>query len=201
MAASRRRTKPLWSVAMSAPPYLAGQLLLSMPGIGDPRFERVVIAMCLHDEGGALGLVVNNPAELTVRELMTQQGIDPGATPADTLVLAGGPVEPARGFVLHTPDYEGQSTIFVADRWALTATLDVLKAIAEGRGPRAWLAAMGYTGWGPGQLEGELTRHGWQIAPGETSLVFEAPYERRWPAAYGAIGIDVGQLSATPGRA
>ncbi len=186
---------------MSTSPYLAGQLLLSMPGIGDPRFERVVIAMCLHDDDGAFGLVVNNPGDISVRALMQQQGIDPGETPSDARVLAGGPVEPSRGFVLHSPEYEGQSTISVAGRWALTATTDVLKAIANGHGPRAWVAAMGYTGWGPGQLEGELTRHGWQVAPGDPGLLFDAPFDRRWAQAYGGIGIDVGQLSATPGRA
>ncbi len=186
------------------PPFLTGQLLLSMPGIGDARFERVVIAMCLHDQDGALGLVVNNPGTLSVRALMAQLDIDPGEAP-DRPVMIGGPVEPKRGFVLHSPEYEGQSTITVdgagGSVWALTATLDILKAIAAGRGPKRWLAALGYTGWGPGQLEGELTRHGWQTAPADTTLVFEAPVEQRWPGAFGGIGIDVGQLSAIPGRA
>ncbi|KPF78059.1 hypothetical protein IP88_04925 [alpha proteobacterium AAP81b] len=186
---------------MTDPPFLAGHLLLSMPGIGDPRFERVVIAMCLHDADGAFGLVVNSPSPLSVRTLMAQQGIDGSRVPAEVPVLAGGPVEPQRGFVLHSLDYEGQSTIFVDGKWAMTATLDVLKAIAAGRGPEQWIAAMGYTGWGPGQLDGELLRHGWQVAPGDPALVFDSPWAERWPAAYGGIGINVGQLSATPGRA
>jgi putative transcriptional regulator len=187
---------------MTDAPFLSGQLLLSMPGIGDPRFERVVIAMCLHDKEGALGLVVNRPlGDLGVRSLMEQLEIDAGGTPETAPVMQGGPVEPARGFVLHSPDYAGAGTINVAGRWGLTSTLDVLRDIAAGRGPRQWLTALGYTGWGPGQLDGELTRHGWLTAPGDTSLLFDIPIEQRWPAAYRAMGIPVENLSATAGRA
>ncbi len=187
---------------MDAPPFLVGQLLLSMPGIGDPRFERVVIAMCVHDADGALGLVVNRPhRSLTVRALMEQLDIDAGETPADNMVMIGGPVEPGRGFVLHTPEYEGQSTINVDGKWAMTSTIDVLKAIAAGKGPRRWRAALGYTGWGDGQLEGELTRHGWLTAPGAIKLLFDTPPADCWPAAFGSIGVNVRQLSAMAGRA
>ncbi len=191
---------------MTAPPFLSGQLLLSMPGIGDPRFERKVIAMCLHDAEGALGLVVNTlHAGLTVRTLMEQLDIDPGATPAERRVLDGGPVEPGRGFVLHSAEYEGQSTIAVTGAggtaWGLTSTLDVLKDIAAGKGPQRWLAALGYTGWGAGQLDGEMTRHGWLAAPGDPDLVFETAIDQRWPAAFAGLGIAVGQLSAVAGRA
>ncbi len=187
---------------MESPPFLVGQLLLSMPGIGDPRFERVVIAMCLHDEEGALGIVVNRPHDsLTVRALMEQLDIDGGETPADTRVMIGGPVEPGRGFVLHSADYEGQSTISVDGKWGLTSTLDVLRDIAAGKGPRHWRAALGYTGWGAGQLEGELTRHGWLTAPGDTKLLFDTAPAQSWPAAFATIGVDVSQLSAVAGRA
>jgi putative transcriptional regulator len=191
---------------METPTFLSGQLLLSMPGIGDPRFERKVIAICLHDDDGALGIVINTPhGALPVRNLMEQLDIDPGATPESAVVMDGGPVDPARGFVLHSPEYEGQSTIAINDArgpiWGLTSTLDVLKDIAEGKGPRQWLAALGYTGWGAGQLDGEMTRHGWQTAPGDSALVFETAVDLRWPLAFAGIGIDVGQLSATPGRA
>ncbi|GGI85570.1 UPF0301 protein [Polymorphobacter multimanifer] len=191
---------------MIQPPYLSGQLLLSMPGIGDPRFERVVIAICVHDENGALGLVINRAlSDLTVPELMRQLEIDPGDTP-DRAVLEGGPVEPSRGFVLHSPDYEGQSTIMVTgagvgDLWGLTSTLDVLKDIAAGRGPARWLSTLGYTGWGPGQLEDEMARHGWQQAPGDAAILFEAPLASRWATAFAGLGVNVGQLSTTAGRA
>lgn len=172
-----------------------------MPGIGDPRFERAVIAMCLHDEDGALGLIVNQPLpDLSVPDLMRQLDIDPGVTP-DVPVLLGGPVEPSRGFVLHDPDFDGQSTIQVGDSWAITATLDVLKAIAAGQGPRQWIATLGYTGWGAGQLDAEMTRHGWHLAPGDTAILYDTPYESRWPRAFGSLGVNVGQLSTEAGRA
>ncbi len=191
---------------MDRAPFLSGQLLLSMPGIGDPRFERVVIAMCLHDDDGALGLVVNSQmGTLSVRGLMEQLDIDPGVTPADAMVMQGGPVEPGRGFVLHSAEYDGQSTISVSGArgalWGLTSTLDVLKDIAAGKGPKRWLATLGYTGWGAGQLEGEMTRHGWHLAPGDTALLFDTDIEDRWPAAFRAGGIDVGLLSTVSGRA
>ncbi len=184
--------------------YLVGQLLLSMPGIGDQRFERAVIAMCIHDDDGALGIMANQTvAGLSVRDLMAQLDIDPGDTPADAPVLYGGPVEPGRGFVLHSPDYAGQSTVSVGlpTRWALTSTLDVLKDIAAGHGPARWFAALGYTGWGPGQLDAELTRHGWHSVDGDVELLFATPLAERWPQAFGAGGINVRHLSATAGRA
>jgi len=187
---------------MSQPPFLTGRLLLSMPGIGDPRFERVVIAMCVHDENGALGIVANTPVGgLTVRQLMEQLDVDPGTTPADPLVMAGGPVDPARGFVVHSPEWQGQNSIAVGDRWSLTSTIDILKDIAAGKGPRRWLSALGYTGWGAGQLDSEMLRHGWQAAPGEADILFDVPCESRWATAYGRIGIAVGRLSAQSGHA
>lgn len=191
---------------MDRAPFLSGQLLLSMPGIGDPRFERAVIAMCLHDDDGALGLVINNQiGALSVRGLMQQLDIDPGVTPEDAMVMQGGPVEPGRGFVLHSAEYDGQSTISVSGAsgalWGLTSTLDVLKDIAAGKGPRRWLSLLGYTGWGAGQLEGEMTRHGWHVTPGDTALLFDTRIDERWPAAFRAGGIDVGLLSTVSGRA
>ena len=197
-------------VLVSDPRFLVGQLLLSMPGIGDARFDRAVIAMCVHDDDGALGLMINRPhADMTVRELMAQLDVPPGVTPEDVPVMSGGPVEPGRGFVLHTPDYAGQGTISVGSlggiRWGLTSTIDVLKAIAAGKGPRRWLVGLGYTGWGAGQLDGELLRHGWHTlsdsSGGGDDLVFAMAPERRWPRAFAQLGIDVGHLSATAGRA
>ncbi len=191
---------------MSDPRFLTGQYLLSMPGIGDDRFDRTVIAMCVHDEDGALGLIVNRPhAAMTVRELMAQLEIAPGATPADALVMSGGPVEPGRGFVVHTPDYSGQGTIHVGSlggiRWGMTSTVDVLRDIAIGRGPKRWLAVLGYTGWGAGQLDAELSRHGWHAIEGNDDLMFDTAVDRRWPRAFASLGIDVGHLSPMAGTA
>ncbi|WP_439532960.1 YqgE/AlgH family protein [Polymorphobacter sp.] len=175
-----------------------------MPGIGDPRFERAVIAICLHDEDGALGLVCNKVMDgMTVPELMRQLDIDPGVTP-ERPVMEGGPVDPQRGFVLHSGEYQGQGTIAVSNGqqgWGLTSTLDVLKDIAIGKGPRHWLAALGYTGWGAGQLDDEMTRHGWQAAPGEDRILFETALDERWPAGFAGLGISIGRLSAEAGRA
>ncbi len=187
---------------MSQPPFLSGRLLLSMPGIGDPRFERVVIAMCVHDDEGALGIVTNTPVgDLTVRDLMTQLNVDPGVTPVDAMVMAGGPVETTRGFVVHSPEWQGRGSIAVGDRWALTSTIDVLRDIAAGKGPRRWLSALGYTGWGAGQLDGEMLLHGWQAAPGDADIIFDVACADRWTTAYDRLGIAVSRLSAETGRA
>jgi putative transcriptional regulator len=180
---------------------LAGQFLLAMPGIGDPRFEQSVIAICAHDPAGAFGLCLQAELEgLTVPQLMRQLEVNPGQTP-DVPVLAGGPVEPQRGFVLHSPDWGGEGTLFVAGRWALTATLDVLRAIAEGKGPKRWLVALGYAGWGEGQLDTEMSLHGWFATPGTESLLWDTEANRRWAAGFAASGVEVGLLSATAGRA
>ena len=186
---------------MNQAPYLSGQFLLAMPGIGDPRFERSVIAICAHDPAGAFGLSLHAPIEgLTVPELMRQLDIDPGDTP-EIAVLAGGPVEPQRGFVLHSPDWGGQDTRHVAGRWAFTGTRDVLVAIAEGKGPRQWISLLGYAGWGEGQLEDELKQNGWFTTPATTGLLWETDAAARWRAAYAGSGIAVGQLSSMVGRA
>ena len=173
-----------------------------MPGIGDPRFEKVVIAMCVHDAEGALGIVTNQPlGMLSVRDLMTRLDVDPGVTPLDAIVMAGGPVEPSRGFVVHSTEYSRESTIPAGESWGLTSTIDILKDIAAGNGPRHWISALGYTGWAPGQLDGEMLRHGWQSAQGDAEIIFDTPAGDRWGAAFDRMGIAVGRLSADAGRA
>lgn len=186
---------------MNQAPYLSGQFLLAMPGICDPRFERSVIAICAHDPAGAFGLCMHTAIDaLTVPALMRQLDIDPGETP-DIAVLAGGPVEPQRGFVLHSPDWGGQDTRHVAGRWAFTGTRDVLVAIAEGKGPRQWISCLGYAGWGEGQLEEELLQNGWFTTPATTALLWDTDPPARWKAGYAGSGIEVGQLSSVAGRA
>lgn len=140
------------------PAFLSSKLLLAMPGMADPRFERAVIAMCVHDENGAIGIGIGQKRTgITFRGLLRQLEIDPGEAP-DYAVHHGGPVEPGRGFILHSEDWGGQDTLHVAGLCAMTGTIDVLRAIAEGRGPSQWVAALGYAGWGEGQLEEEMTR-------------------------------------------
>lgn len=181
--------------------YLAGQFLLAMPSLADPRFERSVIAVCAHDHGGAFGLCLHTEVEdLLLPELMAQIDVDPGETPA-VPVLAGGPVEPQRGFVIHSPDWRGEDTLFVADRFAVTGTRDILVAIAAGRGPARWVAALGYAGWGSGQLETEVARNDWMTTPATMGLVWNHPPEQRWRAGFAAEGIDPALLSVTTGRA
>ncbi|WP_033921298.1 YqgE/AlgH family protein [Sphingomonas sp. 37zxx] len=186
---------------MEQSPFLTGQFLLAMPGIGDPRFDRAVIAMCSHDAEGALGVGVGAVIDgLSLGDVLRQFEIDPG-TVGDAPVHFGGPVEPQRGFVLHSNDWGGQDSIDVAGRWVLSGTIDVLRAIADGTGPSHWLVALGYAGWSEGQLDGEMTRHGWFNTPGELSLLYDVPTDARWTSCFAAAGIDPTLLSSAAGKA
>jgi putative transcriptional regulator len=181
--------------------FLTGQFLLAMPGIGDPRFERAVIAICGHDPNGAIGIGLGATiAGLGLHEVLAQFGIDAGAAP-NAPVHFGGPVEPRRGFVIHSNDWGGQDTVDVAGRWALSGTIDILKAIAEGRGPSRWLVALGYAGWGEGQLDDELTRHGWFNVPGDLALLYDTAADQRWERGFGEAGIDPRLLASSTGTA
>jgi len=186
---------------MTESSYLAGRLLLAMPGMGDPRFEKAVIALCVHDGEGALGIGLGalRPG-LGLHELLEDLEIDPGQAP-DCPIHDGGPVERQRGFVLHSPDWQGQGTLLCPPLGALTASLEVLHAIAEGTGPRHWLVALGYAGWDAGQLDGEMRRHGWYAAAGRAEIAFEVPAAERWKAAWRAEGIDPALLASETGRA
>jgi putative transcriptional regulator len=180
---------------------LTGQFLLAMPGIGDPRFERAVIAICAHDSEGAIGIGLGaTVGGLGLHEVLAQFEIDPGEAP-DAPVHFGGPVEPRRGFVIHSSDWSGQDTIDVAGRWALSGTIDALKAIAAGTGPRHWLVALGYAGWGEGQLDVELTRHGWFHVAGDAALLYDTAAEVRWEKGFAAAGIDPRLLANRAGTA
>jgi putative transcriptional regulator len=186
---------------MDEPKYLSGQFLLAMPGMGDPRFEKAVIAMCVHDENGALGIGLGRIVpRITFHDLLKQLDIDPGVAP-DVAIHLGGPVEPQRGFLLHSTDWGGPESIQVGDRWTLSATLEILRAIAEGRGPRRWLAALGYAGWGASQLEEELCGNGWFATPGSEALLYDCDVNSRWAAAFKSAGIDPRLLAADFGTA
>ena len=182
---------------------LCGKLLVAMPGMGDRRFDRSVILICAHSPDGAMGLIVNKPVnELNFSMLLAQLNIAPGPGPRDIQVHFGGPVERGRGFVLHSPDYAGgPATIAVPGGYAMTATLDVLEAMAHGTGPRRALLALGYAGWGPGQLEAEIGRNDWLTAEPADDLVFAAEDGGKWLAALRWMGIDPLSLSPTAGRA
>jgi len=187
------------------PTFLSGKLLLAMPGMADPRFERAVIALCVHDENGAIGVGIGHKrAGISFRGLLKQLEIDPGQAP-DCAIHHGGPVEPGRGFVLHSTDWGGQDSLQVNGPsgvlFAMTGTMDVLKAIAEGRGPSKWIVALGYAGWGEGQLDEEMTRHGWFAAEADKALLFETPTDERWGAAFKTAGIDPRLLASETGAA
>lgn len=181
--------------------YLAGQLLLALPGIGDPRFERSAIALCVHDANGALGIGLGHLRDgIRFRALLEDVGIEPGDAP-DCAVHHGGPVEPERGFVLHSPDWTSEGTLAVNAVFSLSASLDILRAIAIGEGPRHWAIALGYAGWGAGQLDAEMRRHGWYATPAREEIVFATPAAKRWTAAWRADGIDPALLASQTGRA
>ena len=181
--------------------YLSGRLLLALPGMGDPRFAHAAIALYVHDENGAFGVGVGQLRHgVTLHELMRELDIEPGVAP-DCPIHDGGPVEPGRGFVLHSPDWESEDTLIVEPLGGLSASLDVLRAIAGGRGPAKWLVALGYAGWAPGQLDMEMRHHGWHAAEGRSEVLFDHPAERRWQAAWRAEGIDPALLSSETGRA
>lgn len=196
---------------------LTGKLLISTPAMGDPRFAHSVILLCAHSGEGAFGLVVNRPIpQLTLGDILSQLDIGPGQGGAaiDQPVLAGGPVETARGFVLHsnddadtgespdddTPEEAGSQKL--PGGMALTASTGILAAIARGQGPRQWLLALGYAGWGPGQLEGEIAQNAWLTCDASADLVFDPrPGDGQWRAALKSIGVDPLSLSAVAGRA
>ncbi len=182
---------------------LAGKLLIAMPGMGDPRFEHSVIFLCAHSDDGAMGLIVNKPAaDLSFSQLLDQLGIPHGEGSRDIRIHLGGPVEHGRGFVLHSGDYHGQGTTMKVDaRFGMTATLDVLQALAEGEGPEQSILALGYAGWGPGQLEDEILGNGWLTCEATEALVFGAADAGKWEGALKTIGVSPLSLSAAAGRA
>lgn len=183
--------------------HLDGKLLIAMPGMGDPRFEKSVIYMCAHSEDGAMGLIVNKPVEeLDFSDLLEQLDLKSDRPIEGVKVHFGGPVEHGRGFVLHSRDYDAEeSTLGIDDRFGMTASLDILEDISNGEGPDACLLALGYSGWGPGQLEDELQNNGWLVADASPALVFETSNDAKWEAAINTMGIDVRLLSAEGGSA
>jgi len=190
--------------------YLEGQILIAMPSMDDPRFERSVIYICAHSEGGAMGLVINKPAKnIDFAELMTRLNLPQGDSnieldleDSDRLVHFGGPVEPGRGFVLHSGEYNSQeSTLAINDEVGLTATLDVLKEIAAGKGPEKSLLALGYAGWSPGQLENEIIHNGWLHCQADEDLLFGIEIDEKYQSALDKLGINPGALSGQAGHA
>ena len=182
---------------------LTGQMLIAMPGMGDPRFTHAVVILCAHSADGAMGLIVNKAVEgMSLESLLGQLSIEYDSEVGDAGLYFGGPVETGRGFVLHTPDYRSAlSTLDIGGRFGMTATQDILEDIATGNGPDAALVALGYSGWGPGQLEKEIAANGWLIGEPNQGLVFHEDDVKIWPEALKTLGIDPISLSATAGHA
>jgi putative transcriptional regulator len=182
---------------------LTGQLLVAMPQMQDPRFARSVVYMCAHsEEGGAMGLVVNKTINaLTIDELYKQLNIDAVPPNRPVPVHFGGPVDPARGFVLHSPDYREEGTLGIGDEFAMTATLDILRAMGKGAGPRQCLLALGYAGWAPGQLDAEIQANGWLSVPADAALVFDEAQDSKWQRALAKLGVSPEMLSGDAGHA
>jgi putative transcriptional regulator len=173
-----------------------------MPQMQDPRFERSVIYMCAHSDEGAMGLVINKTIDtLTLPELLRQLGIDGEGLGGVSQVHFGGPVDAGRGFVLHSAEYVEDGTLVVGGNVALTATLDILRAIARGEGPRRSLLALGYAGWGPGQLDAEIQANGWLHAGADEEIVFDRKLTSKWQRAIGRLGVDLSALSGDAGHA
>jgi putative transcriptional regulator len=182
--------------------FMAGQLLIAMPAMTDPRFTQSVIYICAHNPDGAMGLVLNRPLERpSFDDLLRQLELVPIPPARRIRLCSGGPVDNARGFVLHTADWTGEGSLRVNEEMALTASLDVLKAIAEGGGPREGILALGYAGWGPGQLDAEIQQNAWLSVPADDALVFDLNHETKWLRAMGKLKIDPLLLSSAAGHA
>jgi putative transcriptional regulator len=182
---------------------LSGKLLIAMPGMGDPRFEKSVVFLCDHSEKGAMGLIVNKPmTEVRFSDLVDQLGVESHHPLPQMPIHFGGPVESGRGFVLHSVDYSANnSTLLIDGCFGMTATLDIVQDIATGQGPDQAIFALGYSGWGPGQLESEIRRNGWLTCDATAAIVFSPDNGGKWAAALKALGVEALSLSGASGRA
>lgn len=179
-----------------------GQVLLAMPAMSDPRFERSVIYVCAHNAEGAMGIVINKTLDsIDFHELLDELDIPTDEKSQNIAVHFGGPVENQRGFVLHSSDYQHSETLFVDEKVGLTATVKVLRDLASGDGPTQSILALGYAGWGPGQLESEFQENAWLSVPASDALLFEIPNDDKWERAFNSIGVDLSVLSGSSGRA
>ncbi|HBD19527.1 MAG TPA: YqgE/AlgH family protein [Arenimonas sp.] len=187
---------------MSGARSLTDHFLIAMPAMDDPNFFRSVTLVCQHDDDGAMGLVVNREADFSFGEVLGQLGFeakDPAL--ATRPVLAGGPVQPERGFVLHDDPRDWHSTLRMGNGLAVTTSRDILEAVAKGEGPANLLMTLGYAGWGAGQLEAELAANSWLTVPADPAVLFRTPLAERWQAAARSLGVDISRLADYSGRA
>jgi putative transcriptional regulator len=186
---------------MNQATYLNNQFIIAMPNLADPNFFHAVAYLCQHNEEGALGIVINRFADMKLGEIFKQMNIRVTSLAAEeTPVFAGGPVQQERGFVLHTTCGGWDATMVVSESISLTTSRDVIEAIAVGKGPEQYLVALGYAGWGEGQLEQEILANAWLNTPYSKHVLFDTPINMRWQAAAGQIGIDINQLTTPAGH-
>jgi putative transcriptional regulator len=187
--------------AMNETMTLKNNFLIAMPGMEGPSFSKSVTYLCQHDEEGALGLVVNKPSTLTMGDIFKQLGVEAYSTDvAKTPVFLGGPVQPERGFIVHTPVGQWDSTLVVNEQLSLTSSKDILEAIAQDRGPEKWMVALGYAGWGNGQLEDEIQQNAWLHGVADQDIIFDEDVHQRWELAAHRIGVDISLMSTDAGH-
>ena len=181
---------------------LTNQFLIAMPSLADPNFHRTVTLMCAHSEDGAMGIVINRPLDIKLTSVLDHMSIETTSLDAERVpVLQGGPVQRERGFVIHHPPGDWDSVLRVGDEIGIATSKDILSAVAEGRGPERVVIALGYAGWGAGQLEHEVQQNAWLSGPADSRIIFDTPYEDRWTSAARLLGIDPHQLSGDAGHA
>lgn len=187
---------------MNASDFLTDHFLIAMPSLADPNFSQTVTYVCEHNEEGAMGIVINRPLRLTLGDVLSQMEIEPlPGVDVEQQVLMGGPVQTERGFIIHTPPGDWDSSLKVTEEIAISTSRDILVAISEGKGPSKFLIALGYAGWGAGQLEQEIGENAWLSGPADSAVLFDIPSENRWATAAGLLGIDLNLLSTEVGHA
>ncbi len=188
---------------MTAIKYFNNQFLIAMPNMAEPTFFKTVSYLCQHNEEGALAIVINRPTGMILGEVLEQMGINTNSEKVkNSLVFAGGPVQQERGFIIHSKDSgTWDSSIPVSETTLLTSSRDILEAIAEDKGPEKYLVALGYAGWGAGQLENEIINNAWLNSPFQENILYQTPVENRWTSAANDLGIDINQMTVPAGHA
>lgn len=180
---------------------LKNQLLIAMPGLSDPRFSQTVTLICEHTDEGAMGIIINRPTSLTLLDLLPQMGIETSTVTPEVPILEGGPVEPEHGFVIHSPRGQWRSSLAINNELTLTTSRDILEQLITPNAPESYLIALGYAGWGAGQLETEISANSWLTVPATHELLFKVSYADRWRAAAASLGVDIAQLASQAGHA
>jgi putative transcriptional regulator len=191
----------LTQVEELTPGSLRDHFLIAMPGMSDPSFSHTVTYICEHSDKGAMGVVINTATPMQLKEIFAQMQLDDQGKEGERVIMAGGPVQPERGFVLHAAGTEWQTTLKVSDEISLTVSRDIIAAMAEGRGPEHFLISLGYAGWGEGQLEAEIVANSWLTVPADKQIIFHTPVEKRWSEAAKSLGIDLQLMSSSVGHA